>query len=230
MRKKAEMSSTPEILAEPNQPILFRTTTAEVCDATLETGSLWLRSAEYYQRIEDQARKDNAEGLNASRGTVPLQVGNLTVYGDGLIGQTILPHYILSLHGTSISKEQVRGFGSHTFGVKNAFKLTMEVIHEVSKVLDCTGFRFGQVAYQYTALMETASPLGGAPIQFGDNPSRYLTVHSSDALRKLPIDPFIQQDEWRVVLFTNGYVDNDPAAPLRLSVRKSHFYPYKFLT
>ncbi len=222
------MTSPPKILAELNQPILFRTTNTEVCNATLEAGSLWLRSAEYYRKIEDQVRNDSNEGVNSSRATVPLHLGNLSIYGDGLIGQAIVPHYVLSLHGTSISQEQLRAFGGHTFGVKNLFKLAMEMFHEASKVLDCTSFRFGQVMYQHTALMQTASPVGGAPVQFDDNPPRYLNVASSDVLRKLPVEPFIGQDEWRVVLFTNGYVDNDPSAPLRISVRNSHFYPYAF--
>ncbi len=220
------MTSATEILADLEQPILFRTSGAAVYRAALETGSLWLRSAAYYQAIEDRARQDSAEGFNASRTTVPLRVGNLSMFGDGLIGQTIRPHYILSLHGTSISRGQLQAFGGHTFGVKNLFKLTMEIFHETSKVIDCSGFRYGAVSYQHTALMQTASPIGGAPVQLADN--RYLNVASSDVLRKLPIEPFIQQDEWRIVLFTNGYLDSDPNAPLRINVQKSHFYPFQF--
>lgn len=67
---------------------------------------------------------------------------------------------------------------------------------------------------------------GSGAIQLSNDPPLYLNPADTDVLRKLPIAPFIEQDEWRIVLFTDGYVDNDPNMPLRANVSPSNFYLY----
>jgi hypothetical protein len=57
-------------------------------------------------------------------------------------------------------------------------------------------------------------------------PPLYLDPLNTDVLRKQPIRPFIEQDEWRIVIFTEGYLNDDPHAPLQIQVDPSHFYPY----
>ena len=39
--------------------------------------------------------------------------------------------------------------------------------------------------------------------------------------------PFIEQDEWRIVIFTEGYLEGDPMAALKINVEPSHFYAYR---
>lgn len=226
------MSTDQRISADLGQPILFRTTNREVRDATLATGSLWLRSAEYYQQLEDEARNDRSEGVSAGRLTIPLRVGfnnennTMNISGLGHIGQAIVPHYILSMHGHSISPAQLQSFGGYSFGIKNLFKLTMDIVHETSRVLECTGFRYGAISYRYTALCQARHVTGSAAMQLSDDPPLYLNPTDTDVLRKLPTAPFIEQDEWRIVLFTNGYVASNPNMPLRINVAPSNFYPY----
>jgi hypothetical protein len=116
------------IRADLDAPILFRTTSANVYEATLATGSLWLRSDQYYREIEDEARKDDTEGVNGGKLTIPfrLQPENgpaIEIRGSGQIAQKIVPHYILSMHGSSISEGQLRSFGECSFGIKNISKL-----------------------------------------------------------------------------------------------------------
>lgn len=120
------------ICADLGQPIVFRTTNREVREATLHTGSLWLRSAKYYQQLEDNARNDRSEGVSAGRMTIPLRVGfnnednMMNISGPGHIGQAIVPHYILSMHGHSISSAQLQSFGGFTFGIKNLLQANDE--------------------------------------------------------------------------------------------------------
>src|SRR5687767_4472029 len=99
------------VSSDLDEPIIFRTTTSAISQATLATGSLWLRSDHYYRTIEDTARKDDAEGFNGSKLVVPLRIAShngptIQIHGDGQIGQQIVPHYILSMHGSSISEDQ----------------------------------------------------------------------------------------------------------------------------
>ncbi len=61
----------------------------------------------------------------------------------------------------------------------------------------------------------------------GGNPPVYLNPLNTDVLRKRPIVPFIEQDEWRIVILTNGYLGDDPNAPLQLNVDPSNFYAYQ---
>jgi hypothetical protein len=149
--------------ADFDEPILFRTTNAEVYKATLSTGSLWLRSDQYYREIEDQARRDEFEGLNSSKLTIPLriQIPNgpfIHIEGSGDVGQQIVPHYILSLHGTSISHEQLASFGECTLGIKSLSKLSAEILYQSSLRLKCHGYRFGQVFYQRTPHWHNRTP------------------------------------------------------------------------
>ena len=65
---------------------------------------------------------------------------------------------------------------------------------------------------------------GGEPVQLPGN--LHLGPENADFLTKPPIRPFIEQDEYRIAMFTNGYVGNDFNVPLKINVPTSHFYPY----
>jgi hypothetical protein len=219
------------IEAETDEPILFRTTGEAVCKSTLHAGSLWLRSDKYYRDLEDQIRNDAAEGVSSGTTALPVQFQQkngvqIRVEGKGNVGRLLGPHYIVSLHGTSISESQRAAFGGHTFGVRSLFRLSAEVLCEASRQIKCTAYRHGPVRYHYAALAHSNRSVGGPAIQFDHDPPRYLNPLDADALRKRPIQPFIEQDEWRIVVFTDGYLDGDPTLPLKVNVSPSHFYPY----
>jgi hypothetical protein len=222
------------IQTDLNNPLLFRTTSENLYQSTLETGELWLRSNKYYQNIEDVARVDKGEGVNSSKVEFPLSLKTdndvtIDISGDGKLGQAIVPHYIISLHGTSISNTQRVDFGGFTYGVKSLAKLSAQILYEASKIIDVAGYRFGQVAYQNTALMQTQNN-NGAILELTDVPPHYLSALNSDVLRKEPIMPFIEQDEWRIVIFTKDFIENDFNKPLKIKVDTEHFYPYIRLT
>jgi hypothetical protein len=176
--------------------------------------------------LEDKARSDELEGGNFSSAQIPLRFRQITIQGPGKIGQQIIPHYVLSLHGSNITSEQRLAFGGNTFGVKSISKLSIEVLYKSSLQLKCNGYRYGPVCYQHATLNLSHHIVGSAPIQVDNNPPLYLTPFNTDVLRKSPVTPFIDQDEWRIVIFTNGYLGNDPNAPLKIHVDPSHFYPY----
>ena len=210
-----------------------------VFESTVTTGSVWLRSDEYYRRIEDEARRDLKEGFTAGGCTVPLSLptgpagGRFIVEGEGSVGQFLPPHYILSLHGSCISTDQRASFGGYTLGVKSVSRLAHDIAQQAGPVVGDQRVGFGPVFYRRTALSVTTRPIDGAAIVFGD-PRMHLTVWEPDPsatdatryFRKDPVWPFIEQDEWRIVLLTDRYVDDDPDAPLRLTVDPAHFYRY----
>jgi hypothetical protein len=213
-----------------DRPIIFRTVDEQVYQNTLQNGSLWLRSNQYYQRIEDQARKDVSEGVNGTRTLLPLRFAtesgaSFAVEGPGSIGCEIVPHYILSMHGTSISEECHRQFGGFTLGIKCIARLSAEILYQASKQLDVFSYRFGQVAYQYTALSRSYNT-SGAAIGIGGSPPVAVRSINTDVLRKEPVEPFISQDEWRIVTFPERYLDNDPDRPLKINVSPDHFFEY----
>lgn len=219
------MSEEHQVSSAVGAPILFRTTSEEVRRATLETGSLWLRSAQYYANSEDQVRNDETEGMSASRGTVPLRLGAVQFTRVGTLARQTVPHYILSLHGVCISKEQHRSFGGCSFGIKERWRLAMAIYHEVEKQIDCIGFRYGPVNYRHGCLSLMRNRVGEPVTLPGD---LHLGPEDADFLTKPPIHPFIEQDEYRIAMFTNGYIGNDFNAPLKINVPTSHFYPYHF--
>lgn len=219
-----------EIRTELDRPILFRTVDADVYERSVQEGSLWLRSSHYYRNLEDLARADRLEGVGGTKTHIPLRFKyesspELTIQGPGIIGQEIVPHYILSLHGTAVSEECRRSFGGYTFGVKCIAKLAAEVLYQASRQLGVLGYRFGAVSYQHTALCVSHSSQGAA-IGFGGNPPIALKSVDSDVLRKEPAEPFIGQDEWRIVVFPTSYVNGDPNDPLKIAVSPDHFYEY----
>jgi len=221
-----------KIRASFDQPILFRTTNAEVYKTTLMTGSLWLRSDEYYRQVDDRIRRDESEGVNESKITVPLRIhpengSSIEISGPGRIGQRIQPHYILSLHGSSISEGQLRSFGGCTFGIKNISKLSAEVLYRASLILNCAGYRFGPVSYRYATLALSHSHNGSSAICIGGAPPVYLNPWNTDVLTKQPIRPLTEQDEWRIVIFTDGYLKDNVDTPLQIKVDLSHFYAYQ---
>ena len=214
-----------------NEPILFRTSTESVYRAALSEGSIWLRSAQYFRELEDAIRNDLGEGINSGTTSIPLRIAapgapELEVSGHGRIGQEIVPHYILSLHGSSIFPSQRMAFGGWTFGVKSLSGLSAEIVFRVSLQLPVEGYRYGQVYYQYACLAQSHSCVGSAAINISATPPLYLNPLNTDVLRKLPIAPFVEQDEWRIAVFTRGYLDQDATAPLQITVDPSHFYPY----
>jgi hypothetical protein len=217
--------------AEVGEPIIFRTTSRAVYEASVTAGSLWLRSDEYFRQVEDKARKDRSEGINSGASVVPLLVQapngvQLQIQGPGYIGQQIRPHYILSMHGSSISEEQLLAFGGCTFGIRSLAKLAAEILYRCSLFLKTTSYRYGQVFYQHAALSQLHHPAGGAAIQVCESPPVYLNPINTDVLRKLPLKPFIEQDEWRIAVFTDGYLNGEPIAPSQINVSPDHFYAY----
>lgn len=221
--------ATDKIEVELNEPLVFRTASADVCKSSIEAGSLWLRSDQYYRDLEDQIRNDPLEGVNCGTPAVPLRTRaggvDVQIRGTGTIGQAIVPHYLLSLHGASISDAQRKAFGGHTFGVQSLSRLSIDILYQASKQIRCIGYRYGQVVYQHTAFALTLFSNGSA-ICLGGDPPLSLGALNTDVLRKRPVVPFVEQDEWRIVVFTEGYLGNDAATPLRILVAPSHFYQY----
>lgn len=222
---------TGKIQADLGAPILFRTTSEQVCQSALDTGSLWLRSDSYYRGLEDKFRNDELEGVSSSKGSIPLRFKSengpeITFSGGGHIGQVIVTHYLACFHGASLSLDQWQDFGGHSFGVRNFSRLVAEILFRCSKIIGCTGYRYGSVSYQHSVLSHSAHTVGGAAIEISGNPPTYVNPLSTDVLRKQPKPPFILQDEWRVAIFTSGYVDDDPMAPLCINVDPANFYEY----
>lgn len=216
------------IQSKQDRPIIFRTMTRDVYNSTYKNGSIWVRSEKYYQDIEDLARKDAAEGINGTRTIIPLKFNNgvpIEIRGDGVIGQYIVPHYIISFHGTSISEMEQYKFGGCTLGIKCFASLAAEILYEVSKMVFATGYRYGPVSYMHTSLTLSQFP-NGAAMNIPGNPPLFLKSIDTDVLRKYPVRPFIEQDEWRIVIFTKEYYKNDPMEPLKINVDPSHFYEY----
>lgn len=220
------------ICADIDEPILFRTTSNDVYKTTIETGSLWLRSGQYFRELEDKVRSDKNEGVNIGKITFPLsfkvQDGlNINIEGKGIIGQEIRPHYILSLHGSSISATQLRSFGENTFGIRSLSKLSAEVLLESSKILKNCSCRYGAIAYQYSAFALSHNPIGGSAMKLRGEPPLYLNPAHTDILRKEPVVPFTEQDEWRIAIFTEKHLNDDPNVPLKINVNPGNFYPYE---
>jgi hypothetical protein len=221
------------IQSQMDCPIIFRTLPENVYKLTLDDGSIWLRSEKYYQDIEDTVRRDPSEGINGAKTLFPLHfkppnAHQTSIEGTGKIGQAIVPHYIMSLHGTSITERERERFGGHTVGIRNLVALMFDVVYSVSKKISISSYRYGQVDYKYTSLMQSHSVYGSA-ISLSGEPPVYLKSINTDVLRKDPVLPFIEQDEWRIVVITGGsggYLNNDPMEPLKINVDPDHFYEY----
>lgn len=218
------------IQTDYERPILFRTMGKEVYEKTFTSGSIWLRTSHYYRAIEDKARVDKSEGVNTTSSLLPLNFKSpdgiaMSVSGDGGIGREIIPHYIMSLHGSAIRENIRNEFGGNTLGVRCFWRLASEVFLQASKQLELTGSRYGAVSYQHTALLQSRVGGGSAFCIGNDDPIHVRSV-STDVLRKAPIEPFIGQDEWRIVLFPQSYLGNDINEPLKINVDPDHFYRY----
>jgi hypothetical protein len=234
------------VQSDLDQPIVFRTTTESVYRSTIENGEIWLRSDEYFRKLEDKARNDVLESMSAAKHQMPLALqapsdpplniegdghmnlegdGHMNLEGDGHIAEQLGPHYILSLHGSSIAEPIRAEFGGFTFGVKNIDLLARHIFEECRKLIVCNQWSWDQIRYQHSALRISEDDKG-APIQFGHNPSRCLRIFHPNAFKKRPVPPFIHQDEWRIVIWTSGYVKDDPNEPLKVRVPPSLFYRY----
>ncbi len=221
------------IATEIDEPILFRTSSRDVYTATLATGSLWLRSDQYFREIEDTVRRDRSEGTNGTSTVIPIKVApqngpSVHIFGDGEISQRFDPHYILSMHGSGIRLAQVRAFGGHTFGIRSISRLSAEVLYRCSQLVRCNGYRYGPVSYQRTALTHSLHSIGGSPLCLSRNPASYIRPLNVDVLRKQPMFPFVDQDEWRIVVFADGYLEGNPRFPLKINVDPGAFFPYLF--
>ncbi len=219
-----------DLKTDLDRPILFRTVDDAVYKSSIEKGSIWLRSSHYYRNIEDEARVDKSEGVNGTKFSFPLRFNPdsaqaISIEGQGSIGCKIIPHYIMSMHGAAIKDSARQGFGGRTMGIKCIANLSAEILYQVSKQLSANGYRYGQVAYQYTALAMSHNPTSDS-LKLSGNPSVAVKSVNTDVLRKEPVEPFIFQDEWRIVIFTNGYLNNDPNEPLKINVSPDHFYEY----
>lgn len=220
----------PSIKTKLDSPVIFRTCGKEVYKATLSAGSIWLRSSLYYRSTEDVARQDRSEGVNGTSALFPLHFAPdsappITLEGPGSIGQEIILHYLVSMHGTSVTETTREGFGGYTLGVRCIADLAADIVYQVSKQVPVNGYRFGQVVYQRTALTMSYNPHGSA-IELSGHPSVHVKSINTDVLRKDPVEPFIGQDEWRIAIFTNRYLNDDPDEPLKINVDPYHFYPY----
>lgn len=219
-----------KISTDFDRPIVFRTVDPIVYRSSIEEGSIWLRSSNYYRKIEDEARKDTSEGINGTATLLPLHFqpkngARIEVYGPGSVGCEIIDHYIVSLHGSSISQSVHRGFGGCTFGIKNLDRLSAEILFQVSKQYPVKGYRYGQVAYQNTALSLSLHPDTSSMCLNGE-PNEYVRSINTDVLRKSPVLPFIEQDEWRIVVFIENSKNLDPMEPIKINVGKDNFYEY----
>jgi len=221
------------IKTDLDKPILFRTVDPNVYRPTLDTGSIWLRTSRYYRAIEDKARSDIGEGVNSSSMKLPLNFksrtgANVNLLSDGMgkVGTEIIDHYLVSLHGISISESARNEFGGCTMGVVNLDKLAAEILYECSKQIDVKGYRYGPVHYQNTALVRSQHS-NSAVINIGsDTVPEFVKTLPTDVLRKEPVEPFISQDEWRIVIFSNTFISNDFNEPLKINVSPEHFYEY----
>ncbi len=221
------------IAAEMDSPILFRTVNFEVYEQTLTRGSIWLRSDAYYRALEDEVRRDTGEGFSAGTTSLPLRIpltsddGNvqeMLLSGSGKTGQFLKPHYIMSMHGSSISVVEREKFGGYTLGIRSPGQLSNELSEKAEAHVSVVEWVCAQVMYLRPALTLTRCPLGGAPIQLGSD--TFLSTCGRNALWKDPVSPFIEQDEWRLVIFVDHYLNGDPMAPLKLNVDASNFYRY----
>lgn len=217
------------INSDADSPLIFRTMPFELLENTLTTGSLWLRSAEYYRNLEDAVRNDASEGINRGKISIGLRIRSnngpsVAIQGDKSIGGILAPHYILSLHGSSISKDQLEKFGAHTVGIRSIWKLAGEILYKAGKIIPVNGNKYGQVNYQYTALRRTFHALGGDAIHVDGEPPSFINSYNTDVLRKDPVLPFIEQDEWRIVIYTESYLNADPNLPLKINVDLNNFY------
>jgi len=212
------------------EPILFRTLKKDVYPQTLSSGSVWLRTNVFYQKLEaeDLSREDRFEGINISGLFTELNIeGGVCIHCEdgGLIGTEHPTHYIMSLHGLNI-REQVRNeFGGYTLGIRSISDLANDVLKQASKQINVTQCGFGQVSYLYHGLHRTRANSTGIIVNyFVDGVSENLVQHNPNVFTKSPIEPFISQDEWRIVLHTDNVLDGDPMAPLKIKVDPSHFY------
>lgn len=222
--------ATTKIKTKFDRPIIFRTCDKVVYESTLESGGIWMRSSHYYRNIEDLARQDKSEGINGTQALFPLHFSpdsaqGIRLEGNGSVGQEIIPHYIMSMHGTSIAESVRKGFGGYTLGIKCIADLAAEILYKASQQLPVHSYRYGQVAYQRTALCQSYSA-NGAAIELTGKPSVYVKSINTDVLRKDPVEPFISQDEWRIAIFPTNYLNDDWQVPLKINVDSKHFYPY----
>lgn len=220
----------PSVQSDLEQPIVFRTTTESVYRSTTENGEIWLRSDGYFRKLEDKARNDELESLSAAKHQFPLALhapsgSALNLEGDGNIAEQLPPHYILSLHGSSIAEPIREEFGGFTFGVKNIDLLARHIFEECRKRIVCNRWEWDQIRYQHSA-MRISDDDKSAPIQFGYDPSRCLRIFHPNPFKKRPVPPFIHQDEWRIVIWTSGYIKDDPNEPLKVRVPPALFYSY----
>jgi hypothetical protein len=218
------------IQSDLDRPVLFRTTTESVYRSTTDNGEIWLRADEYFRRLEDKVRNDELESASAGKHQFPLNLNPPSSHavhltGNGHIAESPKPHYILSLHGTSIVEETRKGFGGFTFGIRNIDLLARHIFEECRKQITCNQWNWDQVRYQHSALRISEDGKGAA-IQFGDGQSRALRVFDVSPFRKRPIPPFTQQDEWRIVMWSEGYLKGDSKEPLIVRVPPSLFYRY----
>lgn len=211
------------------EPMLFRSCQKIAHEGAINEGSLWLRSSHYYRGLEnDIVRMDGSEGVNFTPHRFPLKFDSRhtlvsTISGDGSIGCEIIACYILSMHGTGIREDIRRGFGEYMFGIKSIYKLVHDVLYQAQKQVNVIAHRYGQVSYQYTPLTLSRNR-NSASITLSKN--LFLKSQNTDILRKAPIAPFIYQDEWRIALFVNEYINNDEAEILKINVNSENFYDY----
>lgn len=217
------------IQANLEEPLLFRTGNDTVHQSAIQKGELWLRTAHHYSKNElNQNRQDDNEGVNYSNHNFELRFNPSyskinSISGDGSIGCILSNCYLLCLHSTSIREDIRKDFGGRTFGIKSLYPLVNDILYQASQQLKVVAHRYGQVSYQYTPLMLSSNPTS-ASIELGKGIS--LKTIGNDILRKAPVEPYIGQDEWRIAVFVDHYLSDDPNSILKLKVNPNHFYDY----
>ena len=213
-----------------DEPILFRTVKNDVYPHTLSGGSIWLRTNVFYQELEadDLSREDRFEGINVSGLFTEFNFeGGMRIKCEhgGLLGTEHPTHYVMSLHGLNIKEEIRLGFGGNTLGIKSLVDLANDVLQQASKQINVSQCGYGQVSYQYLGLKRTRANTTGKIIgYYVDGIPEALVQYNPNVMTKIPIEPFIGQDEWRIILQTDKPLNDDPMEPLKINVDPSHFY------
>ncbi len=215
-----------------DNPVIFRTTCGYAYAQSVDEGSLWLRPLDYFEKLEKESVGDKSEPYNVAPSRMKVHLSDGKVWNkldDNLfIKIPKLKQYIACFHGPAISDKQRENFGGCTFSIKNVNCLITEIyrecIKQVNPFIDSStnqsrNPRFGKVFYQYVGINFTRNV---EAFQFSTG--IYLGYHLQDDFRKDPLPEFIDQDEYRFIVYVDNYISDDPEVPLKINVDPRNFY------